>query len=368
MKIINICSSFGIGGREMIVPFISKGLIEKGHNVLIIANSDSWLEKNSKENCFNFISFKIGRYFHIPSLIKLAKIVKEFQPDIIHIYFITDIWLVVPVIKFFYPKCKICLTRSMNSAQMKGFIHTLLFNALDKVLAVSSFVKNDFIYKTHINQKKVDVLYLGVDIKNYEVYHGNTEFRTEYKIDPSTKLIGLVGRIDKSKGQDLLIESAKIITQKFKNVKFAIIGSSEKGSKMEYENYLKNLIKQYNLDEYFIFTGFRKDVARIMNNLDICVCPSKEESFGLVVPEAMAAKKAVVVVNRGALPEIVVDKSTGLIVEYSYKSLAEGILYLLENPELITKFGINGYNRAKENFDNNKTIENILNIYKKLLL
>jgi glycosyltransferase involved in cell wall biosynthesis len=368
MKIINICSSFGIGGREMIVPSISKGLIKKGHDVLIIANSFSWLEKNCKEQKLNVTSFKIGRYIHIPSIIKLAKIIKEFSPDIIHMYFITDIWLVVPVIKLFYPKCKICLTRSMNSAPMKGFIHTLLFNAIDKVLAVSLFVKKDFIYKTHINSKKVDIVYLGVDIKNYEVYHGNTEFRNEYKISRDTKLIGLVGRIDKAKGQDLLIESAKIITQKFKNVKFAIIGSNEKGSQLEYENYLKNLVTQYNLEEYFIFTGFRSDIAPIMNNLDIFVCPSKEESFGLVVPEAMASKKAVVVVNRGALPEIVVDKSTGLIVEYSYKSLAEGILYLLENPDLITKFGINGYARTKELFDSNKTIENLLNVYQKLLL
>ena len=374
MKILNISSSVGIGGREMVCADISKNLRAKNCEVRMITKKGTWLDKKATADGFVNYNLPMKKYIDLYSIFRIGMILKKFKPDVVHIYFISDIWLVVPAVKLFCPRAKIFLLRCMQSSKMKDFARTILFNALDKIITVSDFIKYDFLSKTHIKNDKIETIYVGVDLSKFDSSVDNHNIlRLDYGIKSADIIIGLVGRIDTGKGQDKFIYAAKDVVQKLKSqdlqlmdkLKFFIIGSSEKGAGFDYENGLKQLVKDFELDDKLVFTGFMEDIPSAMNSLDIAVFPSKDESFGMVVIEAMAMKKAVVVVKRGAFSEIVTHDENGLIVDYDSKALADGILELVLDENKRKMFGENGKKVVKDKFDLEITVQKFLELYKK---
>lgn len=85
----------------------------------------------------------------------------------------------------------------------------------------------------------------------------------------------------------------------------------------------------------------------------VVVVPSIwDEPFGLVLIEAMASGRAVVAYKSGAIPEIVVDGTTGFLVERgNVDAMSERVLYLLRNPEVSSRMGEAGRKRAIDHFD-----------------
>lgn len=99
---------------------------------------------------------------------------------------------------------------------------------------------------------------------------------------------------------------------------------------------------------------------------DIFVMPSRYETFGLSVLEAMAAGLPVVAANTGALPELVENRITGILTPPGDAlSMAAGILELLENPDLRKKMGEAGRQRALECFDLKRAMDQTISLYEK---
>ncbi|MCP4482672.1 MAG: glycosyltransferase family 4 protein [bacterium] len=363
MKILNISSSSGIGGREMLVMTLSNALKKAGHNVRLLTAPHTWLSQQK----FSGYTLPMKKYIDLYSIYNIGKILKEFQPEIVHIYFISDIWLVVPAVKLFSPKTKIFLLRSMQSSPMKDFTRTKLFAGLNKIITMSDFITEDFLSKTNVLPEKVQTIYIGVDPQDFEGPAKQNQpniLKQKYNLDKETLLVGLVGRIDKAKGQDKFIEAIKqICEQTTKNVKFFIVGSAEKGAGEDYVNTLKARATKLHIYDKVIFTGFRSDIPDIMNALDIAVFPSKNEAFGLVVIEAMAASRAVIGFNRGAFPEIILDQKTGITTDYEHSALSKGILELIEDDKKRKKFAKAGRKRVIEKFTLDETITKFIELY-----
>ncbi|MFH1715129.1 MAG: glycosyltransferase family 4 protein [Elusimicrobiota bacterium] len=363
MKVLFISSSIGNGGREIAVVRLASLMNAGGHDVFVVIKKGTWLEREIASLHLPYAAFSIRKYFDPISLIKIGLKLRSFKPHMVQLHFISDIWHVSPAVKMFFNKTKIILFRHMQSSNMKDWARAKLFSAVYKVCAVSEFIKKDFLSKTNVSPDKVDVVYLGVDVEDYAKYDNIRKLRSEYKIDDNTVLVGLVGRIDRAKGQDKLVLAAEEILKFKNNVKFAIIGKSEmikeSGVEKPYDHIIKNLINEHGLEDYFIFTGFRRDVQEILSSLDVAVCASQEEAYGLVVVEAMAAARPIVVFDRGALPELVINNETGKIVPYSVKGLARGIMDIISDPVLEQKYGHNAREHVKIRFNINTTIKQI---------
>jgi len=293
---------------------------------------------------------------------------------VVHLYFISDMWLVVPAVKMFFPQAKTFLLRSMQSAPMKDWFRTKLFRGLTKIIVMSDFLKCDFLSQTRVAAEHVEKIYVGVDLDKFQVRTtGENVLKKDYHLKPDDILIGLVGRIDTGKGQDKFIFAAKDVVDAIGRgypefvgrLKFLIVGSSEKGSGLAYEKTLKKLACDSGIQDLVIFTGFRNDIPRVMAALDIAVFPSKDEAFGLVVIEAMAAAKAVVGFRRGAFPEIIVHHETGLIVDYDSASLGRGIVELVVAEKKRIRYGAQGRTIVEQKFSLEATLSNFLDVYRR---
>lgn len=154
--------------------------------------------------------------------------------------------------------------------------------------------------------------------------------------DPRTKIL-FVGRLDRQKGYDLLLEAARRLEDK---IHVRLIGSAVVGESQEMD-----------LPSNVEMLGWR-DRAAIEAHLekaDVAIVPSRWEGFGLVALEAMRARKAVVAFAVGALPEIVEDNVTGfLCTPVGVESLVDALERCTQAP--LDKMGEAGHRRFKTQF------------------
>jgi len=102
---------------------------------------------------------------------------------------------------------------------------------------------------------------------------------------------------------------------------------------------------------HFLGTRSATEIVKLLHGCTVLVLPSKEESFGIAIIEAMACRKPVVATRVGGVPEIIEHGISGLLVEpENPAALAEGIRCVLENPGLQRTLAENAYHRAMERF------------------
>lgn len=181
--------------------------------------------------------------------------------------------------------------------------------------------------------------------------------------------IGLVGRITPWKGQDVFLRAAAIVRRQFPQARFQVIGSALFGER-EYEESLHQIVQSEGIADAVEFTGFRTNVADLISRLDVLVHASKTgEPFGQVIIEGMAAGKPIVATRGGAVPEIVVEGQTGLIVPMGDAvRMADAIITLLSDRAKATAMGKAGRERIIEHFTIDRTATGVEAIYDELMV
>jgi glycosyltransferase involved in cell wall biosynthesis len=164
------------------------------------------------------------------------------------------------------------------------------------------------------------------------------------------------------------ILAAKKAHKELPSTKFFIIGSAYSTKKgLEYAKYLYRLVKDENMGKYITFTGYCKNIVKVIAAMDLIVLPSFEEGFGNAILEAMAKAKPVIGANSGAIPEIIRDGVTGrLVPPKSPQKLSEAILEILKDPIKAKKMGEAGRERAKRLFDIKKTVRKYEELYERV--
>jgi glycosyltransferase involved in cell wall biosynthesis len=143
-----------------------------------------------------------------------------------------------------------------------------------------------------------------------------------------------------------------------------IIGSPVKG-KEKLLNDLKDKIKTFELNKNVTIIPFQNNIWRFYDLIDLAVVPSTiPESFGLVALEAMLSKKAVIASNEGGLSEIISHDETGILFKMNdEKELEAAVFSLIENKELSSFYGEQGYKRALDKFTLKAFIEKFEKLY-----
>ena len=139
-----------------------------------------------------------------------------------------------------------------------------------------------------------------------------------------------------------------------------IVGGNPFGEDDDYGATLRQLAQRLHIRDRVTFTGQLSDPRPALAAMDVFVHPGDPEPFGLVNVEAMAMAKPVVAFAHGALPEIVVDGETGLLVPPGDEAaMAEAILALLRDPTRRAALGRAGRSRASEQFSVTRTVHEV---------
>jgi len=171
-----------------------------------------------------------------------------------------------------------------------------------------------------------------------------------------------VGRLEEQKGHDLLIEAFASVARDNTALRLLISGEgSRRGS-------LADLASDLGVADKVQFLGWRSDVEVLLAAADILVHPARWEGFGLVILEAMAAALPVVATRVGAIPEVVIDGETGLLVDQEdARGLAVAIRSLLHDNERRVRLGRAGFDRLREAFSPDRMAAGTVAVYRRAL-
>ncbi|GAH55277.1 unnamed protein product, partial [marine sediment metagenome] len=184
--------------------------------------------------------------------------------------------------------------------------------------------------------RKVRTIYLGQRLKSLNLT----------KISKRENIVLSVGRVDPRKSYETLIEAIPLVNLQTNNVKFAIVGNTTEFQ--EYFNKLKKMVNRYSINN-LVFTGEMTDeeLVGIYSSAKIFVLPSLHEMFGLVLVEAMNFGLPIIANDITAIPEVV-TKDVGILIEpKNAKMLADKIVYLIKNNEVLERMSLNAYERVK---------------------
>ncbi len=205
--------------------------------------------------------------------------------------------------------------------------------------------------------------------RRFVVHDGFVEAQLETDREASatnsdSPLIGIVGRISPWKGQRVFVQAAHLVREKFPDARFQIIGSAMFDEE-EYERETRALASSLGLDDCLEWLGFRSDVPQLMSELDVLVHASTSgEPFGQVIIEGMSLGVPVVATRGGAVPEIIRDGATGMMVTMGDASaMAGAIAWMLANPAKARAIGLAGQNHARECFSIDRVVEKVQAVY-----
>ena len=176
--------------------------------------------------------------------------------------------------------------------------------------------------------------------------------RVELGVGADEVLLGIFGRLQHWKGQDVFVAAAAEVARARPQAKFVVVGGSVFGLEPEFFESLKKSAIAAGIADRLQFTGFRTDVARLMAACDIvCHTTRVPEPFGLVIVEAMVQGKPVIATRGGGPSEIIATEDDGLLVDPDDpRALAAAMIALIDAPERRRRLGGRGHALVRAQF------------------
>jgi glycosyltransferase involved in cell wall biosynthesis len=201
----------------------------------------------------------------------------------------------------------------------------------DIAIAVSASTAEFVVNARKIPPEKVKVVYLGAPVEEFGRPRSAYEIalaRRELGIAPEDFAVGSVTRLHDSKGNEYLVEAARLVLQQRPQAKFLVVGEGPLRGALEAQ------ARTLGLGDRFIFHGFARDVPAVLSAFDLSVFPSLWEGTPLTVFEALAAGKAIVATDADGLRDVLTADRDALIVpRRDAPALADRIIRLIDRPD-----------------------------------
>jgi glycogen(starch) synthase len=262
--------------------------------------------------------------------------------DLIHVH---D-WLVAFVGAAFKNNYKVPLVSTIHATEKgrrQGHLYSDLSRSIHhaewwltyeswRVIACSQFMAGEIAGYFTCPRDKIDVIPNGVDWQRFEQPAGEDlrPFRSMYAL-PDEQIVFCVGRLVYEKGLQVLARALPQVLWQHPTAKVVIAGQ---GPALDW---LRSMAWSLGVGEKVLFTGYvsDEDRDRLLGMADCAVFPSLYEPFGIVALEAMAAHCPVIASDIGGLRDVVQHDETGVTVyPDNPNSLAWGIVYTLQHPDL----------------------------------
>ena len=240
--------------------------------------------------------------------------------------------------------------------------------AVDRVLAVSAAVA-DGLDSTSITRERRVVVHDPVDADAIEGgASARSRIRAGWGLGDDAVAVGIFGRVIPWKGQLEFVQAMSRVMEHRSTVYAIVVGDQSDGARSYFERVRAHIASSRSADR-FILAGYQSDVEGYYAAMDVVVHASvTPEPFGMVVPEAMAAGKAVVAMDAGGPREVVQHGVHGLLVPPGdIDALAEAIGTLADDARLRAAMGTTGRRSARERFSIDASAARIRAVYREIM-
>lgn len=354
-----------VGGTEGQLRDLASRFDRRRFNVLVcVLKGEGPVARAMRERGIRVVALDGHGAWDIRVLFRLFRLIRRERPEVLHAFLgfanlaasLVGRLLGVPVIIWSYRDVEVWKTK----------VHWLVERAAirwaDAITCCSDAVRQFVLAHVNGQASKFLTIHNGVDLESFS--RSRAASRAELKLREGGFVIGTVSRLDEpKKGLTVMLRALADLAGRdgIPPWQWALVGDGPARDR------LRSIAAESGLAGQVMFAGLRDDVASVLPVMDIFVCPSLYEGFGIAIVEAMAAGRPVIASDVGGIPEIVVHGDTGLLVPPGdAAALADAIATLLTRPDQARAMGARGLARVRERFSIEQAVQQHQQLYESL--
>ncbi|MDD2807003.1 MAG: glycosyltransferase family 4 protein [Patescibacteria group bacterium] len=361
-KILYIVTQSEWGGAQRYIFDLANEFKAKGYQVAIAAGGDEELFDKLKQQGIQTYQLKnlvreINPLKDIAAYFEIKKLLKNFAPDILHLNS-SKAGVIgamagrhTGIKKIIYTVHGFVFNEPMSKLKKIIYVWAEKFSARykNKLICVSEYDRQTGIQNKITNANKLITINNGIQKIDF---NSTNEARLKLHLPENKIIVGTVANFYLTKGLSYLIDASKTVITDWPDILFVLVGDGRLRPSLE------NKISELGLKNSFILLGRQpSDFYKLLKAFDIYCSASVKEGLSYTILEAMQAGLPIVATKVGGIPEMIQDKSNGLMVPPADKqALAGAIIELIKNKNLAATLG----RQAKIDFENKFSLDKMI--------
>ena len=363
MNVLYLLNHAGKAGTERYVQSLIEKLNGNKIKAYFAYNEEGLLVERLKELGIETFRLEMGNRFDLGAANRLSKLCHRLKIDLIHTHYLRENYIAM-LSRLFGSGAKVVYT---NHFIMRNDLITRISNRLMNpleagVIAVCNRGR-EMMISNGVDSSKIRVLFNAVDPDMWGKPEKST-IRGEYGIADDTFVILCASRFAHDKGHRYLVETMDRL-RKLTDIKFKCVLAGD-GPLLDE---IKSLTAEKQLEEYIVFTGFRKDIKNLFNGSDLYFNSSEHEASSFLILEALASGLPVAATDMGGNNDIINEKTgCGRLVKYNDPDeTALEIKRIMEDAGLLAELRQNALKAVQENFNLVKMANQTYNLYEEFI-
>lgn len=357
-RILIICETLSPGGAERQIVSDVNQLVKNGWEVTLAYWMGGSLEDRINPNV---MKFQLPSRDWLRRLIALLKFCRKENFDLINSH-LTGANLLASISGKLTGTPVIITEHGLGLWRLDKLkfrlVVTVTFRLANKIVAVCNATKRVKLKFERADPNKMEVIYNCYDKDVVSQSVDEVKVRATNNIAPQARVVGFVGRLEKVKRLDLLVDIANKVVQNIPNILFLVVGDGTCRSEIE------SLVENAGLKDRFRFVGTQSNVAQFYKLMDVFVLTSEREALSVAILEAMASGLPVVAFDVGGNAESVSHGKTGYIVPFGDNNrFASNIIDLLTKDDLRKEMSECSLKRSKTIFSPAARLSALENLY-----
>jgi glycosyltransferase involved in cell wall biosynthesis len=362
MKILHVISSGGMYGAEAVILNISRMLNESPHRSLlgVFLNSSRpnlQLHESATREGVESHLIRCGGQLDRNAVAGIRELASKTGVDVVHAHgYKADIYVYLALRGARIPLVSTCHTWYDNDLMVRlyGAADRYVLRKYARVVAVSNDVKQRLL-KAGVREENICLIKNGIDLRPFD--RALPSLRSG-QVERGGAVVGLVGRLAPEKGVDIFLAAAACVLFEMKNTKFVVAGDGPERSELD------ALIDKLGIRASVTLLGRCDDMPPFYASLDVMVSSSRHEGLPIAILEGMASRLPLIATSVGAIPTVIEDGRTGVLVPAENPVLlASAIVDLLRDHEKRQQLGSAARRLIEEEFSAARMTADYLRVY-----
>jgi glycosyltransferase involved in cell wall biosynthesis len=374
MKIIHLISGGDTGGAKTHVLALLSNLKKNNVDVELLCIMEGIFTEEARDLGIKVTVIRQEKRYDVSVIAKIRDFINNSGCDLVHCHGARANYIAlfimhsikVPMITTLHSDYKLDFAGNFRKNLVYTPINAFALRRFKHILTVTQAFKNMLVQRG-FKKDRLHIIYNGIDFNFKSEFYDKAEFfsRLGLEYDTKSKYVGIAARLFAVKGVNVFLEMANIAAKKSENIKFLVVGDGELMD--EYKKYVAD-----NALENRVFLAGQITDEKMMNSfynaIDINMLTSYSESFPYALLEGARMKKATVATAVGGIPEMIENGKTGLLAQSgNAEQLADNVLKLCNDENLLESLANNFYNKAKADFSVEKMAQTHKEIYTKII-
>jgi glycosyltransferase involved in cell wall biosynthesis len=311
-----ICSSLSWGGLEMNVRNLAFWLERRGCSVSVLTLAGSPLQVEAAKWHLSIHTIPPHRkYLDIRGARRILQFLSAHGIDTIVVSHRNDFDMMAWARILSKKRLTLIYLQQMRlGPPRKDIIHTLRYNQYSAWITPLLYLREEVLAGTKIPEGRIHVIPLGIDVNRFaDVAKTREEARAHFNLPAGKTIFGVMGRIERGKGQGFLVRAIARLRRSGLDVGLLIVGEENREGGDHHLEEVRMLAREYQIEDHIVIHPFLDDNFLFYKAIDIFAMATLTETFGMVTVEAMAAGVPVIGSDSGGTQEILEFGSLGML-------------------------------------------------------